>query len=439
MAKEYVIAEKEQITNIADIIREKTSSSNKISISDMPVNIMSMSGDGGSSVLYSTVQNLTTSQKLQARNNIDAQETLELDNVPREDSTNPITSGGVYDNNRDIIETLYNMSSSQITWDGKIGNREYFYMGGLCYLVKVSEDISDLFLYQVISNQLTLSATVSISEYFDGMINTILTEREIAIEELADGIFGSGENGLYIITHPVVIPLEEDSNIAVTLSRGVWAITYNLKEGLGVDTSLAWVSAISAPTFPIFNKKTIENYFEKQDISLSTLFFEDIHNLPSYLFLDDGSYDVMVNFIRLGDPLLADVGATTFTLNYNVMIGEENEEVEIKGTIVGSDDTSSSVWNNDGSISLLNIVADTDDCEKGLYLLELFDYSSVTDYGTWICNTCSIENYNFTINSNVLKQKYLSNEIILKSSTLNSTKQFKLTVDDSGVINAVEV
>ena len=48
------------------------------------------------SVFYNVAQSLTAAQKLQARENIDAQETLSFDTVPTESSANPVISGGVY-------------------------------------------------------------------------------------------------------------------------------------------------------------------------------------------------------------------------------------------------------------------------------------------------------------------------------------------------------
>lgn len=441
---EYIIAPKEKIQNIANSIREKTNSNNTMSLSDIPINIMSMSGDGGSSVLYSAAQNLTTSQKLQARKNINAQETLSFDEVPMENSTNPVTSGGVYENIRDIQESLYNMTSTPLLWDGRIGDKDYVYISAnepLC-LVKISEDISDFALYCAWATGLEITISISSHESLaeENMVITFCNT-DTELEQVEDGVFGNAL--LYIVTRPITVSLdEENEDSTITLSRGIWALAYNFKY-TGIDMSLFWLSAISSLS-PIFtDNKTIENYFEKQTISLHTLSFEDIHKLPSYTSSFFGNSDLIQNWIKLGDPLPASVGEAAFMIKYTKVNvnGSLPEEQEAYGTII-VDDNQATYGSYMDIPLLVNVPYDIDSddkpLEKGLYALEHY-FIDHDNCNAIICNTCTIENYNFTVNCNVLKQKYLPNETILKSSTPNSTKQFKLTVDDNGIISAMEV
>lgn len=100
-----VIAEYEEIVNVADAIRSKTGATESMTLNEMASNVMTISGTSNA-VLY-TEQTLTDSEKAQARQNIEAASQSSLDNLSEEIA------------NHEGNTSMHVTSAEKQVWNGK--------------------------------------------------------------------------------------------------------------------------------------------------------------------------------------------------------------------------------------------------------------------------------------------------------------------------------
>lgn len=390
-----VLCESQDLTNIADAIREKTNTTDTMAVLDMPNNILSIQGGGGSpdAVLY-TEQTLTDEQKVQARTNIGAgTSNLELDENLT-DSTKAAPANAVGNMKSDIIQN----SIAHFMFDNT-ALKSHVDIEYILSLYESGVDLPDNYIIDMEQELFLVHLSDKTPTYNDLLkgikLGISFNETDyifleaLVEEQISEVAFQEGEL-LIILPSFIVVPYDN------------FQVTENIYLKKGIYSQTSGVLQINDYDFNTIKQESLPEHLQFGETKTTSNILTWDGNLSGHEYTESDFNGATAYTCKISDvaPTYED-----FMKGFTIT---STDGTNVENRIVEPNNTESVQINDKGYIcieliSIIVVPEDDGNLSKGTYFLRMEQ-----DGAALYVNSLQINNYNFeTTTFKTIDEKYL--------------------------------